>query len=181
MFSVSTLKTLLENWHWYSTAVIGQKFIGLSTAAIYEKSLNLSGKARKQTAIGEIVNLIAVDTKRIRDVIPNINTAWSSPMTISIAIYLLYQELEYSALIGFSIMLLVIPFNVLVVSHTKKMQAKLMGKKDERIKFISEIVNGIKIIKYYAWEGSFMEKIGQLREKELQNLRDILHLNTGNR
>ncbi|XP_074603021.1 multidrug resistance-associated protein 1-like [Brevipalpus obovatus] len=181
MFMVSTMKTLLENWHWYLTAIIGQNFIGLSTSAIYEKSLNLNGEARKHTTTGAIVNLMSVDTMRIRDVIPNINTAWSGPMTILISIYLLYQELGYSAFIGFTVMLLIIPVNSLVASYSKKMQSELMRKKDERIKFLNEIINGIRIIKYYAWEGSFMDKIGKLREEELQHLRNILYLNTGSK
>ncbi|XP_074596227.1 multidrug resistance-associated protein 1-like [Brevipalpus obovatus] len=181
MFLVSTMKTLLENLYFYFTATIGMKSIGLSTAAIYNKSLNLSGKARKHTTTGAIVNLMSVDTKRIRDAIPNINFAWSSPMTILFSVYLLYNELGYSALVGFTVMLLIIPVNVLVASNTKRMQAKSMRKKDERVKFLNEIINGIRIIKYYAWEGSFMDKIGKLREEELQHLRNILYLNTGSR
>lgn len=34
---------------------------------IYQKSLNLSNSARKSKTVGEIVNLMAVDTERLRE------------------------------------------------------------------------------------------------------------------
>ena len=36
-----------------------------------------------------------------------------------------------------------------------------MGYKDERIKLMNEILNGMKVLKMYAWEMSF--KVGLLR------------------
>lgn len=39
--------------------------------------------------------------------------------------------------------------------------------KDVRIKYINELLSGIKIVKFYAWEQAFLEKITFERSKEI--------------
>ena len=39
-----------------------------------------------------------------------------------------------------------------------------MREKDERVRVITEILGGIKVLKLYAWEGSFTNKIDGLRD-----------------
>ncbi len=43
--------------------------------------------------------------------------------------------------------------------------------KDQRIKMMSEILNGIKVLKLYAWEVAFIRRINDIREKELKSIR----------
>lgn len=52
-----------------------------------------------------------------------------------------------------------------------------MKLKDHRIKLMNEILSGIKVLKLYAWEESFMEKINEIRDKELVVLRSAAYLN----
>jgi hypothetical protein len=46
-----------------------------------------------------------------------------------------------------------------------------MLKKDERVKLVSEILNGIKVLKLYAWELSFIKRINGLRQEEVRHLK----------
>lgn len=51
-----------------------------------------------------------------------------------------------------------------------------MQYKDARIKLMNEILNGMKVLKLYAWELSFKEKILHIRQKELNVLRKTGYL-----
>ena len=42
---------------------------------------------------------------------------------------------------------------------------------DGRIRLMNEILSGIKILKFYAWEKAFLEQVLGYREKELQALK----------
>lgn len=48
--------------------------------------------------------------------------------------------------------------------------------KDSRIKLMSEILSGIKVLKLYAWEPSFLEQVEGIRQSELQLLRKGAYL-----
>lgn len=52
-----------------------------------------------------------------------------------------------------------------------------MNKKDTRIKLLNEVLNGIKVIKFYAWENPFKELITKIRKGELSILRKYTLLN----
>ncbi|XP_066186418.1 multidrug resistance-associated protein 1 isoform X2 [Sylvia atricapilla] len=51
-----------------------------------------------------------------------------------------------------------------------------MKSKDNRIKLMNEILNGIKVLKLYAWELAFREKVLEIRHKELQVLKKSAYL-----
>ncbi|CAG7720246.1 unnamed protein product, partial [Allacma fusca] len=44
-------------------------------------------------------------------------------------------------------------------------------KKDERVKLMSEILSGIKILKLYAWEPSYQAEVLKIREMEMKTLK----------
>ena len=44
-----------------------------------------------------------------------------------------------------------------------------MQQKDNRIQLMNEILNGIKVIKFYAWENHFQEDVQDVRH------RDVIH------
>lgn len=51
-----------------------------------------------------------------------------------------------------------------------------MKSKDNRIKLMNEILNGIKVLKLYAWELAFREKVLEIRQKELKVLKKSAYL-----
>lgn len=48
--------------------------------------------------------------------------------------------------------------------------------KDSRIKLMSEILGGIKVLKLYAWEPSFLQQVEGIRHRELGLLRQAAYL-----
>lgn len=51
-----------------------------------------------------------------------------------------------------------------------------MKDKDSRIKLMNEILNGIKVLKLYAWELAFKDKVSKIRESELKVLKKSAYL-----
>lgn len=56
------------------------------------------------------------------------------------------------------------------------MSNKMMTEKDQRVKTMSEILYGIRVIKYFSWEDYFSEKIEQVRKLELKYLKGRKYL-----
>lgn len=51
-----------------------------------------------------------------------------------------------------------------------------MKSKDSRIKLMNEILNGIKVLKLYAWELAFRDKVLAIRQEELKVLKKSAYL-----
>lgn len=51
-----------------------------------------------------------------------------------------------------------------------------MKYKDERLKLLNDMLNGIKVLKLYAWEESMLKMVSEIRDREMKTLRIIYFL-----
>ncbi|XP_043085931.1 ATP-binding cassette sub-family C member 3 isoform X2 [Puntigrus tetrazona] len=176
MFGTSLLQTLILHQHFQYCFVTGMRLRTGIIGAIYRKSLAITNEAKRSSTVGEVVNLMSVDAQRFMDLTTFLNMLWSAPLQIILALFFLWQNLGASVLAGVAVMVLLIPFNAFIAMKTRTYQVEQMKHKDDRIKLMNEILNGIKVLKLYAWEVSFKEKILQIRQKELNVLRKTAYL-----
>uniref|UniRef100_A0A8C3ACM5 ATP-binding cassette, sub-family C (CFTR/MRP), member 3 n=1 Tax=Cyclopterus lumpus TaxID=8103 RepID=A0A8C3ACM5_CYCLU len=165
MFFTAVLQTLILHRHFQYCFVTGMNIRTAVIGAIYRKALVITNAAKRSSTVGEVVNLMSVDAQRFMDLTTFLNLLWSAPLQIMLALYFLWQNLGPSVLAGLAVMIMLIPFNV-----------EQMQYKDSRIKLMNEILNGIKVLKLYAWENSFKEKVLAIRQKELNVLRKTAYL-----
>ncbi|XP_008569047.1 PREDICTED: canalicular multispecific organic anion transporter 2 [Galeopterus variegatus] len=177
MFVCSIMQTLILHQYFHAIFVIGLRFRTGIIGVIYRKALVITNSVKRASTVGEIVNLMAVDAQRFMDIAPFINLLWSAPLQIILAIYFLWQNLGPSVLAGVALMVLLIPLNGAVAVKMRAFQVEQMKLKDSRIKLMSEILGGIKVLKLYAWEPSFLEQVQGIRKNELQLLRKSAYLN----
>uniref|UniRef100_A0A8C7K7A4 Canalicular multispecific organic anion transporter 2-like n=1 Tax=Oncorhynchus kisutch TaxID=8019 RepID=A0A8C7K7A4_ONCKI len=176
MFFTAFLQTLILHQHFQYCFVTGMRLRTAIIGAIYRKSLIITNAAKRTSTVGEIVNLMSVDAQRFMDLTTFLNMLWSAPLQIILALYFLWQNLGPSVLAGVAVMILLIPLNAAIAVRTRAYQVEQMHYKDARIKLMNEILNGIKVLKLYAWENSFKEKVLEIRQKELNVLRKTAYL-----
>ncbi len=173
---VSMVQTVLLSAYFYKMYLVAMWTKTALISAIYRKSLVVTAESKKGSTSGEIVNLMSVDAQKISDTLPYLNMLWSSPLQIVVAIYLLYQILGPSVLAGLGTMIVLIPINGFSAAITRKLQMKMMKQKDIRVKKMNELLSGMKILKLYAWEPSFMQEVVNIRNTELKILLNIGYL-----
>ncbi|KAL3882085.1 hypothetical protein ACJMK2_028457, partial [Sinanodonta woodiana] len=165
-----TFETLVYQQLCYITTTVALRFKTALISAVFTKSLTITNKARTEYTVGEIVNLMSVDVERIFSLIYFFWGLWASPVEVIIALSLLYVTVGPPMLAGLAVLILLIPLNAIITRKIHKQEDKQMKYKDERVKLITEILNGIKILKLYAWEMSFRDKVKVIRDKELRIL-----------
>ncbi|KAL9833557.1 ATP-binding cassette sub-family C member 3 isoform 2-T2 [Geothlypis trichas] len=178
MFICAVLQTLILHQHFQYCIVTGMRLRTGITGVIYRKSLVITNSAKRSSTVGEIVNLMSVDAQRFMDLTTFLNMLWSAPLQIFLALYFLWQTLGPSVLAGVAVMVLLIPFNSAIAIKTRAFQVEQMRYKDSRIKLMNEILGGIKVLKLYAWEPSFSEKVLEIRKNELKVLKKSAYLNS---
>ncbi|CAF4272503.1 unnamed protein product, partial [Adineta steineri] len=151
--------------------LVGLRFRSAITGLVYRKSLKLSNSSKQETTTGELVNLMAIDASRFGEITTLIHFLWSGPLLIIITLVLLYRQMQWSIIPGVVLLFIMIPINLILQRMQKKLTYKQMIVKDQRIETMNEILNGIKVIKLYAWETAFIHSITRIRDEELGYIR----------
>ncbi|KAJ2720542.1 Transporter of the ATP-binding cassette (ABC), partial [Coemansia sp. Benny D115] len=170
---------------------IGRK-IGLETKSIiigevYAKSLrrqdtaseedaspstSKSGdKESKTTSTGKITNLMTVDASKVFEVSAFLHFVYQLPVQIIVSIKMLYQLLGMASIAGIAAILVLVPIQWWNVKLWGIFQDELMKASDKRINITNEIMQGVRIIKFFAWEPQFEKQVASIRGLELRILR----------
>ncbi|XP_072225794.1 multidrug resistance-associated protein 1 isoform X2 [Leuresthes tenuis] len=176
LFLCTCVQSLILQRYFHVCFVSGMRLRTAIIGAVYRKALVISSSARRTSTVGEIVNLMSVDAQRFMDLITYINMIWSAPLQVVLALYFLWQNLGPSVLAGVAVMVLMVPINAVIAMKTKTYQVAQMKSKDSRIKLMNEMLNGIKVLKLYAWELAFKDKVSEIRESELHVLKKAAYL-----
>uniref|UniRef100_A0A3B4V2W9 Multidrug resistance-associated protein 1 n=1 Tax=Seriola dumerili TaxID=41447 RepID=A0A3B4V2W9_SERDU len=176
LFICTCVQSLILQKYFHVCFVSGMRLRTAIIGAVYRKALVISSAARRTSTVGEMVNLMSVDAQRFMDLITYINMIWSAPLQVVLALYFLWQNLGPSVLAGVAVMVLMVPVNAVIAMKTKTYQVAQMKSKDNRIKLMNEMLNGIKVLKLYAWELAFKDKVSEIRESELRVLKKAAYL-----
>ncbi|RXM37152.1 Multidrug resistance-associated protein 1 [Acipenser ruthenus] len=171
MFLVSCMQSLFNHQYMYSCFTVGMRVKTAVMGLVYRKSLVITNAARRTCTVGEIVNLVSADTQKLMDFVVYFNAVWLAPIEITLCLFFLWQHLGPSALAGIATIILIFPLNGVIAKQRSKLQEVQMKHTDGRIKLMNEILNGIKILKFYAWEKAFLERVLGYRAKELKALK----------
>eukprot|EP01130_Rhizamoeba_saxonica_P012730 TRINITY_DN5400_c0_g1_i3.p1 TRINITY_DN5400_c0_g1~~TRINITY_DN5400_c0_g1_i3.p1 ORF type:complete len:1259 (-),score=257.85 TRINITY_DN5400_c0_g1_i3:635-4294(-) len=173
----SIVQSLFLHGYFFRTYRVGQNIRSSLIMQIYEKAFNLSFSAKKQFSVGEIVNLQSLDTSRICfQTIPYLHLLWSAPFQLIVSLVMLWKVVGVSTLGGLAVMILMMPFNIVIGKKVAGYQKKMMTSKDKRNKLVNEVLSGIRVIKFFAWEESFAQKIMDIRDDEVSNLKTSKYL-----
>ena len=176
MFFAALLQTVMLHQYFHRCFVTGMRVRTGLVTAIYSKSLIMSSDARQKYSSAEMVNHMSVDAQRLMDLCSYAHILWSGPLQIALSLYFLYGVLGPSVFAGLAVMILMIPLNSWTAVKMRTVQKKQMGLKDKRIRLMDEVLAGIKVIKLYAWEKSFLGRIFGVRSDELANLKVAMYM-----
>uniref|UniRef100_A0A3Q3RY77 ABC-type glutathione-S-conjugate transporter n=1 Tax=Mastacembelus armatus TaxID=205130 RepID=A0A3Q3RY77_9TELE len=172
MFLLSCLQSLFNHQYMYTCFTVGMRVKTAVMGLVYRKSLVINSAARRTCTVGEIVNLVSADTQKLMDFVVYFNAVWLAPIEIALCLFFLWQHLGPSALAGIATVILIFPLNGFIAKKRSRLQVRIQMKfMDGRIRLMNEILNGIKILKFYAWEKAFLEQVLGYREKELKALK----------
>ncbi|CAJ1966107.1 unnamed protein product [Cylindrotheca closterium] len=159
-------------------AIMAHCGVFVRTAAstmLYRKSLNVSAGGRAKTSTGQVVNMMSNDTMQLQRFLQFVGLTLSAPLQIVIALLLIFQQVGNATWVGVGYMVVLAPVNVVVFSVVSKMRRKVLKYSDLRVKMMNEILTGVRIIKFYAWEKPFGKEVGRLRQKELEALTKLAY------
>lgn len=110
-----------------------------------------------------MLNLLSNDAARLDTFLLYLPYFIITPLQVGFIIYFLIKMVDISFLAGFLIFLIFMPIQAVMAKIYNCFRTKASYKTDERIDLLTEILNGIKIIKMYCWEEPFRKLVKNLR------------------
>jgi ABC-type multidrug transport system fused ATPase/permease subunit len=168
---ITILQSITSHMHSFRITRVGQQMRASVSAMVYRKVLRMSFDAKKKYTTGELVSHQSVDTSRLDNTMPFLHMVWSGPLQVVVAFVLLFRIVSWSALAGLLVLILMVPTNVAITRVLATIQKTTAKHKDSRLKLVNEVLQGIRLIKYFAWEKRFEQHVDAARQLELNALR----------
>ncbi|RBR25140.1 uncharacterized protein FIESC28_02048 [Fusarium coffeatum] len=126
----------------------------------------------EQANLGTIINLMSIDSFKISEVTAYLHfLCASAPTQLVVAIVLLWQVMGLSAIPGIVVMIFLLPVNYGLARGFTITSKRILAATDKRTNVTNEVLQNIRIIKYFAWEQRFGRIIDEKRQAELKALR----------
>ncbi|MEW5311310.1 MAG: hypothetical protein WDW38_003037 [Sanguina aurantia] len=123
-----------------------------------------------QSVALEVQTLMSVDVGRVLNLGPSLNEAWSLPLQVAVALYLLYTQVKFAFVGGLAVSLLLIPINRWIAIRIQAASVDMMTHKDARVRCMLELLHNVRTIKANGWEELWEAKVRHHRQKELRGL-----------
>ncbi|XP_028903290.1 ATP-binding cassette sub-family C member 10 isoform X1 [Ornithorhynchus anatinus] len=169
----ATAGALLRNQYGYRVQKVVLRVRAAVLGALYRKALRL-GPIRPST--GEVLNLLGTDAERLLNLAPSFHEAWGLPLQLAVTLYLLYQQVGLAFLGGLGLALLLVPVNKVLATRIMVNNQEMLRHKDARVKLMTELLGGMRVTKFCAWEQALGARVEDCRARELQSLRAIKFL-----
>ena len=125
---------------------------------------------------GKVVNLMSTDTYRVDQASGMFHMIWTSPVAIIITLVVLLINLTYSALAGFALLVIGVPLLTKAVKNLFMRRRAINKVTDQRVSLTQEILQAVRFVKYFGWESSFLERLGEIRKREIRSIQVLLSI-----
>ncbi|KAH8383276.1 hypothetical protein KR009_007659 [Drosophila setifemur] len=144
---------------------------------IYRKTLQLSMKTAGQTPAGYLINLLSNDVNRLDYGFIFMHWIWIMPFQAVLTCYLIWLNIGIPALVGvIGLLLKTVPVQTALSKVTSVLRMRIAERTDARVGIMNELVQGIQVIKMYAWERPFQAVVAEARRREIKQIRYASYL-----
>ncbi|KAK2805805.1 hypothetical protein FQN50_006081 [Emmonsiellopsis sp. PD_5] len=125
---------------------------------------------------GRIVTLMGVDVDRIDKASGMLHMIWTSPIQLIVALIVLIINIGYSALAGYALLVLSMPFLMWSMRSLIQRRKKINKVTDERVSLTQEILLAVRFVKFFGWESSFLGRLKEIRQREISAIQILLSI-----
>jgi ATP-binding cassette, subfamily C (CFTR/MRP), member 1 len=191
------LQTFASSQFYYRGMLLGGQTRSALIAMAFNKSLKLSNRAKaggqigsevsgpygdipcwtdeKGWSNGRVMSLVSNDTARIEQALAAFHLSWLSLYQLILTVALLVYNLGWTALPGAATLI----FGLAAVTYATRPLVASRNRinivTDQRVTLTQEILQSIRFVKYFGWEGFFQDRLRNIRASETRALR-IMHL-----
>lgn len=137
---------------------------------VLRKALRLGPKGRENHTPGQITNIIESDAYVLEMLVQYFSDTWNAPLLIITATICLCITVGKVAISGLLVIYVAIPLQILFLSTWVFYDHKRIKSTDSRLGYFKDLLDGIRVVKLYAWEPCFIKTLDQRRTQEINSI-----------
>lgn len=161
---------LLLNHFFHKAMVTGASVKLVLTKEVLLKSFNMLAREKHRFSAGRITSLMSTDLLRVDLAVGFQPLVLCFPIPVVIAVVLLLHNIGVTSLAGIGLFVVSLVACVLLTSKLFFTREALVEYTDERISLMREVLQNLKVIKFYAWEVAYKANITSVRQREMRYL-----------
>lgn len=155
------------NHAFHNSMLTGAQVKGVLTKAMLDKSFRLSDSSKHKFPAAKITSMMGTDLARIDFALGFQPFLFTFPIPIAISIGILCHNIGASAMVGVGIVFTYLISIMILTGKLFKFRRTANKYTDTRVNYIKEVLNNLKMIKFYSWETPYSKMIGENRSKEM--------------
>jgi ABC-type multidrug transport system fused ATPase/permease subunit len=171
LFAMQVTASLFQHHYFFRSMSVGVHARATLISALFQRSMELGGKDRSP---GKLLNHASTDCSRIDFAAQWGPMAFTSPFALGLCLGLLIWQIKEAALLGFALLIVFMPFQGMIMKAMFKTRKESMMYTDMRSKLINELLTSIRVVKSFAQEAKFLERLSEIRRKEMIGIRRLL-------
>ncbi|PBL03741.1 ABC protein [Armillaria gallica] len=180
LFCIVILTSIASHQFFWRSMTTGVLARAALIHSIYKRGVVLTGEARTQFSNAALINHISTDVSRIDAASQWFHAGWTAPIQVMVCLTILIVQLGPSVLTGFLLFILVAPVQERLMAHRFSIRSKSMKFTDERANTFLEVLGAMRIVKYFTYEEPLLDRINNIRNKELVGIRQMHHAQSAN-
>ncbi|ODO00356.1 hypothetical protein I350_06992 [Cryptococcus amylolentus CBS 6273] len=183
LFLLTVMQSICQHQFFFRSMATGVLARGVLIAGVYKKSMNLSVEGRTAHPNGRLLSYMSSDISRV-DYCAQCEShqyaVWTAPIQLILTLILLIIQIGPSALVGFSLFVILAPLQTWFMKFSFKIRKKSMVWTDSRSRLLRELLSSMEIIKVFTYEIPFLKRLKNFRKKEMAGVRKILMIRAAN-
>jgi ABC-type multidrug transport system fused ATPase/permease subunit len=162
--------------HYFRHALGAHQIVtNLLNKKIFKHSLQLSMQSRGKNQVGDIVNYMSSDSDSIADFTFVFGELLTNLFLVIGVIGMLFYFLGVTAIGALIAFCTIAPLTKYVAKKFTSLEEEMMSQRDKRVTLMTQTLNAIRVVKYFAWEKSVEKEVMEVREKELTSRKKLAH------
>ncbi|CAN3376554.1 hypothetical protein DIURU_002695 [Diutina rugosa] len=166
-FALLLITAFTFDQYFFRAMNVGTKCKSVLTQAILEKSMRLSPHSKHRFSDAKMTSLMSTDLSRIEFGWMFVPMGTMMPIPIGVSIVILVINIGGSSMVGIAVFLVLLIVCGVPMAQLIKLRAQGSKITDERVTLTKQVLSSLKMIKFYAWEGSFLKKLVDVRTREV--------------
>ncbi|KAJ2779182.1 hypothetical protein H4R18_004161 [Coemansia javaensis] len=170
MFAMLLVYSWSFQWFFFEIGKAAVIVRSALVSAIYRKSLVLSAQARARLTLGKMTNLISSDISQVERGITNAIVCITIPIQVVVSVVVLVYMIGPPSISGWGLIVASVPAQMWVARYLVALRSRAVEYTDKRIRATREALQGVKVVKAFAWEDSVLENVRRIRSKEVAEI-----------